>query len=713
MVEYFHLSLNKRVIPTSEFGSIDLSAIAKDSSAPDIVRIVMMVVGAAIQCEERAQYIGYIMELNSESQVVLKDVIERVMQCLEPVDGGSSSPTNNRDDDFRRRLSSGDLNEEVEINFDDAPNEALKEKVEKLESREEESRKEIVELQNKLVAAQQEVADLSASSNQMSMVENLVDDLHKRLEESESELTTMRHQLTSAMSENAEFKSKYRKAESDLRLAKDENEILGQKAEELGRAEVTIGKYKKKLEEAATIKAHISTVEEQCSKYLDQIMDLEAKLKSTSTLQKKVEEAKVQSSGLGKKVFELESKLQILDAENVKIKGELTSANSAKKMFKDELDKIKSSVNTDAKDDEIADVDLSFDQGIPLLRERLARLERENKTLREAQAQPRPNEMSMKQKSIAPPAPPQNDKVDELLSKARTELTKKEQEVHALIEKVAVLDSQIEQLTKKSADHESNVASLEKQITAKTTENADLEKKSADQELELANAQSLVLSLQQQIKEKETKISELVKEVTVKEKEITSKTADIQSLTDKTNDKIHSLEHELKVVNERSTLSEDINNEQKSTILTLTTSIEDLNAVIKEKTEKIDEISNNLLISEKNKLRLTGEKAAGEAQITKLSSQNATQKSQIEKLTSEKAKLELYAKQSLHKFQNKFLVALQNLKQKLKEKQEKIDRLEGEKVVQKREERLICGSMYELGLEILRGNVEKMNTKKK
>ena len=57
-------------------------------------------------------------------------------------------------------------------------------------------------------------------------------------------------------------------------------------------------------------------------------------------------------------------------------------------------------------------------------------------------------------------------------------------------------------------------------------------------------------------------------------------------------------------------------------------------------------------------------------------------------------------------------MALQNLKQKLKEKQEKIDRLEGEKVVQKREERLICGSMYELGLEILRGNVEKMNTKK-
>ena len=76
----------------------------------------------------------------------------------------------------------------------------------------------------------------------------------------------------------------------------------------------------------------------------------------------------------------------------------------------------------------------------------------------------------------------------------------------------------------------------------------------------------------------------------------------------------------------------------------------------------------------------------------------------IEKLTNEKAKLELYAKQSLHKFQNKFLVALQNLKQKLKEKQEKIDRLEGEKIVQKREEKLVCGSIYELGLEILRNN---------
>jgi DNA repair exonuclease SbcCD ATPase subunit len=75
------------------------------------------------------------------------------------------------------------------------------------------------------------------------------------------------------------------------------------------------------------------------------------------------------------------------------------------------------------------------------------------------------------------------------------------------------------------------------------------------------------------------------------------------------------------------------------------------------------------------------------------------------KISSDKDKLEAYTKRTLAKFQDKYLVALQECKAKLKEKQDKIDALESrsasERTAQKREERLLSSTIYELGLAIM------------
>lgn len=75
------------------------------------------------------------------------------------------------------------------------------------------------------------------------------------------------------------------------------------------------------------------------------------------------------------------------------------------------------------------------------------------------------------------------------------------------------------------------------------------------------------------------------------------------------------------------------------------------------------------------------------------------------KISGDKDKLEAYTKRTLAKFQDKYLVALQECKAKLKEKQDKIDALESrsasERNAQKREERLLSSTIYELGLAIM------------
>mmetsp|Transcript_10368 Transcript_10368/g.19289 ORF Transcript_10368/g.19289 Transcript_10368/m.19289 type:complete len:153 (+) Transcript_10368:1406-1864(+) len=84
-----------------------------------------------------------------------------------------------------------------------------------------------------------------------------------------------------------------------------------------------------------------------------------------------------------------------------------------------------------------------------------------------------------------------------------------------------------------------------------------------------------------------------------------------------------------------------------------------------------------------------------------LSDKNA----EVAKLISDKEKLEAYTKKTLQKFQEKYLVALQDCKAKLKEKHDKIEALEqrsaNEKISQKREERLLSSAIYELGLGIM------------
>eukprot|EP00527_Entomoneis_sp_CCMP2396_P001880 CAMPEP_0198155244 /NCGR_PEP_ID=MMETSP1443-20131203/69036_1 /TAXON_ID=186043 /ORGANISM="Entomoneis sp., Strain CCMP2396" /LENGTH=584 /DNA_ID=CAMNT_0043821987 /DNA_START=119 /DNA_END=1873 /DNA_ORIENTATION=- len=84
---------------------------------------------------------------------------------------------------------------------------------------------------------------------------------------------------------------------------------------------------------------------------------------------------------------------------------------------------------------------------------------------------------------------------------------------------------------------------------------------------------------------------------------------------------------------------------------------------------------------------------------------------EIAKISSDKDKLETYTKRTLAKFQEKYLVALQECKAKLKEKQDKIESLESrsasERTAQKREERLLSSTIYELGLAIMQNRLKE------
>jgi len=97
--------------------------------------------------------------------------------------------------------------------------------------------------------------------------------------------------------------------------------------------------------------------------------------------------------------------------------------------------------------------------------------------------------------------------------------------------------------------------------------------------------------------------------------------------------------------------------------------------------------------------------------ISKLTTSLKTADASITKLKGDRSNIEVYTKQTLHKFQEKYLVALQGCRQKLKDERARNEqleeRLQRDKASQKREERLLSASVYELGLRILSERAQK------
>jgi protein HOOK3 len=98
-------------------------------------------------------------------------------------------------------------------------------------------------------------------------------------------------------------------------------------------------------------------------------------------------------------------------------------------------------------------------------------------------------------------------------------------------------------------------------------------------------------------------------------------------------------------------------------------------------------------------------------EINRLKDELAKKEAEKTKIGADKEKLEAYTKRTLAKFQEKYLVALQECKAKLKEKQDKIEALENrsatEKTAQKREERLMSSTIYELGLTVMQNRLKE------
>merc|ERR1711970_482867 len=128
----------------------------------------------------------------------------------------------------------------------------------------------------------------------------------------------------------------------------------------------------------------MTDLEETASNYLRQIMDLEAEVKKSTTLQKKIEDLNKKIADLEKGKADLTESVKASSGEVSDLKSRLNAAESAKKMYEDELSDLRAQqAGSDEPLEGMEGLSLASTDSITAAKEKAMRLEIRNKTLKE------------------------------------------------------------------------------------------------------------------------------------------------------------------------------------------------------------------------------------------------------------------------------------------------------------------------------------------
>lgn len=173
----------------------------------------------------------------------------------------------------------------------------------------------------------------------------------------------------------------------ELALLKDEVDVLREASEKLKICEAQLATYKKKLEDYNDLKRQIKMLEERSADYFQQNVQQEEHIKKNSTLKGQVELYK-------KEIEELHGKLDAEMIKSVKVEFELsvigskcTALQREKDNLLDELDALRENYDELRCNPSTGDSSKAMSRELmsPALKEKLERLEAENRALREGQ----------------------------------------------------------------------------------------------------------------------------------------------------------------------------------------------------------------------------------------------------------------------------------------------------------------------------------------
>uniref|UniRef100_A0A3Q3LJC7 Hook microtubule-tethering protein 3 n=1 Tax=Mastacembelus armatus TaxID=205130 RepID=A0A3Q3LJC7_9TELE len=385
----------------NDFTLPDVNLIGEHSDAAELGRMLQLILGCAVNCEQKQEYIQTIMMMEESVQHVVMTAIQELMSKETPVTGGNDSYA---DLDRQLKKTVEELNdalatkEEIaqrcrELDLQVAAlqeekssllaeNQVLMERLNQSDSIEDinsPAGRRHLQLQTQLEQLQEETFRLEAAK----------DDYRIRCEELEKELLDVKAQ-------NEELASLADEAQS----LKDEMDVLRHSSDKVSKLEGTVEHYKKKLEDMGLLRRQNKLMEEKNTVLMQTNVSLEEELRKANATKGQLEMYKRQVVELQNRLSEESKKADKMEFEYKRVKEKVDSLQKEKDRMRTERDSLKETieelhcvqaqegqltsglfplVSSDGSDSLAAEITT------PEIREHLIRLQHENKMLKLAQ----------------------------------------------------------------------------------------------------------------------------------------------------------------------------------------------------------------------------------------------------------------------------------------------------------------------------------------
>ncbi|XP_062411213.1 protein Hook homolog 3 isoform X1 [Sardina pilchardus] len=417
----------------NDFTLPDVNLVGEHSDAAELGRMLQLILGCAVNCEQKQEYIQTIMMMEESVQHVVMTAIQELMSKETPVTGGSDTYA---DLDRQLKKTVEELNdamatkEEIAQRCHEldmqvaglqeekssllAENQVLMERLNQSDSIEDlnsPAGRRHLQLQTQLEQLQEETFRLSmCEASQLSCdlqplppalqawslsstlmlpqwrLEAAKDDYRIRCEELEKELMELRGQ-------NEDLTSLADEAQS----LKDEMDVLRHSSDKVSKLEGMVDSYKKKLEDMGDLRRQMKLLEEKNNVYMQNTVSLEEELKKANATRGQLETYKRQVVELQNRLSEESKKADKMEFEYKRLKEKVDSLQKEKDRMRTERDSLKETIEelrcVQAQEGQLTagmgllgsnegSDSLAAEIMTPEIRERLIRLQHENKMLK-------------------------------------------------------------------------------------------------------------------------------------------------------------------------------------------------------------------------------------------------------------------------------------------------------------------------------------------
>lgn len=379
----------------------DVQRLAEHADTVELGRLLQLILGCAVNCNKKQDYITQIMDLEESLQ-------RNIMQALQDLEeiwqgsGGMASGRNSMTNVASAAAAAGPETKQVQ-------DERLAQRCHDMEQQiafhmEEKAtlQLELLKYQKKLDQYENHVTTLgddgaslgpvqagSARYNELrkqldALKEDLLqaetarDDLKMKSSQQEREIVGLQMRLDDVQATFAE-----------LAQLKDEIDVLREASDKLKICEAQLATYKKKLEDHNDLKRQVKLLEERSAEYLRQNLQFEDDQKRQSGLKGQIEAYKREIDELHLRLDTEMSKTVKVEFELSNVKAQLTSLKREKENLLIERDALRDTID-ELKCTEVTGTDgdsnnVSRELISPGMKDRIDMLEAENKALREGQ----------------------------------------------------------------------------------------------------------------------------------------------------------------------------------------------------------------------------------------------------------------------------------------------------------------------------------------